>query len=121
MLPSARRAAAGSPPNGSRTLPSVRRLNAGIPVCTACLGNIPRVYEERMQVDTLARHDAGKLSAARRRVSDQGSYDKLFLIGGEGLRACEKCAPAERKERCELLFVFRLFCRIIKVSVSARN
>jgi len=60
---------------GSETLSSVRRLHAGIPACTACFGNIPRVYEERMQVDALARHDAGKLSAARRRVSDKGRYD----------------------------------------------
>ena len=121
MLPSARRAAAGSPPNGSRTLSSVRRLHAGILACTACFGNIPRVYEERMQVDALALDDSGKLSAARRRVSDQGSYDKLFLIGGEGLRAYEECAPEERKEKCELLLVFRLFCRIMKVSVSVKN
>jgi len=47
----------------------------------------------------LAPNGLETLFSARRRVSDKGSYDKLFLIGGRGLRANEKCAPAERKER----------------------
>jgi len=52
-----------------------RLENIAFCAAPACFGNIPRVYEERMQVDALARHDAGKLSAARRRVSDKGRYD----------------------------------------------